>query len=322
MMPLTFARANDKGIIGDRQSEGYGVVYSDTDSVFVQSPDESLEGAVDFGTRMADKYSRDGGTLEFEKILEPLFTHGKKKRYVGRVVWPVRQEDLLVRGYESRRTDSFDLQDKLQTEMFGCILNEENEEALALARRTIQDVLAGRVDPSELVISKTCRGLDAYENPERMANVQAAKKMMALGYEFIPGMKVSWIVTDAKAAPMRVEPWVSGAEFTARPDYKYYAERLSKMAGMVTEVFGWGEKDLMMGSQQATLLDGGMFSSKEDPERPKKAAPEPKAKPRTMSLDDFFRRRFRALARHMRSTVPGFPATSPSRNFSSLSLMR
>lgn len=285
----SFARANVKGIIGDLQSEGYSVVYSDTDSVFVQSPDTDLEGSVAFGNRMADKYSRDGGTLEFEKLLEPLFTHGKKKRYVGRIAWPVPQEELLVRGYESRRTDSFDLQNKLQTDMFDCILDEKNEEALALAKRTIQDTLAGKVDLSELVISKTCKGMDAYENPDRMANVQAAVKLMQLGYEFIPGMKVSWIVTDAKATPMKVEPYISGVEFTAKPDFKYYAERLSKMAGMVTDVFGWGEKDLMMGSQQATLLDGGMFSSKEDPAKPKRDPPAaPKAKPKVRSLDDFF----------------------------------
>lgn len=285
----SFARANVKGIIGDLQSEGYSVVYSDTDSVFVQSPDTDLEGSVAFGSRMADKYSRDGGTLEFEKLLEPLFTHGKKKRYVGRIAWPVPQEELLVRGYESRRTDSFDLQNKLQTDMFDCILDEKNEEALALAKRTIQDTLAGKVDLSELVISKTCKGMDAYENPDRMANVQAAVKLMQLGYEFIPGMKVSWIVTDAKATPMKVEPYISGVEFTAKPDFKYYAERLSKMAGMVTDVFGWGEKDLMMGSQQATLLDGGMFSSKEDPAKPKRDPPAaPKAKPKVRSLDEFF----------------------------------
>lgn len=284
----SFARANVKGIIGDLQSEGHNVVYSDTDSVFVQSPGSTLEESVDFGTRMADKYSRDGGTLEFEKILEPLFTHGKKKRYVGRIVWPVKQEELLVRGYESRRTDSFDLQNRLQTDMFDCILDERNEDALALARKTIQDTIAGRVDMSELVISKTCKGLDAYENPERMANVQAAKKLMELGYDFVPGMKVSWIVTDAKSTPMKVEPWVSGKPFDGRPDYRYYAERLSKMAGMVTDVFGWGEKDLMLGSQQATLLDGGMFSSKEGATA-KKDPPMPKAKPKIRSLDDFFR---------------------------------
>ncbi|MDO5852517.1 MAG: DNA polymerase domain-containing protein [Thermoplasmata archaeon] len=286
----SFARANVKGIIGELQGEGHNVVYSDTDSVFVQSPEHSLEGSAEFGERMADKYSRDGGTLEFEKILEPLFTHGKKKRYVGRVVWPVRQEELLVRGYESRRTDSFDLQDRLQTEMFSCILDERNDDALALAKKTIQDTLAGRVDVSDLVISKSCKGLDAYENPERMANVQAAKKLIDLGYDFIPGMKVSWIVTDAKSAPMKVEPYISGAEFKAKPDYKYYAERLSKMAGMVTDVFGWGEKDLMMGSQQATLLDGGMFSSRDEPAKPKRDPPAaPKEKPKVRRLDDFFR---------------------------------
>ena len=61
------------------------------------------------------------------------------------------------------------------------------------------------------------------------------------------------------------------------------------MAGMVTDVFGWDEKDLMMGSQQATLLDGGMFSSKEVPDRPKRDPPTtPKAKPKVRSLDDFF----------------------------------
>ncbi len=284
----SFARANVKGIIGDLQDSGYGVVYSDTDSVFVQSPHDDLDGAVAFGKEMAERYSRDGGTLEFEKLLEPLFTHGKKKRYVGRVLWPVRQDDLLIRGYESRRTDSFDLQDKLQVEMFDCILDERNEDALALAKRTIQDTLAGKVDLSELVISKGCKGLDAYENPDRMANVQAAKKYIAMGYEFIPGMKVSWIVTDAKSTPMKVEPWISGVGFVARPDYKYYAERLSKMASMVTEVFGWGEKDLMLGSQQATLFDSDMFSKEDKPKTDREPPTVPKTKSKVSRLDDFF----------------------------------
>lgn len=285
----SFARASIKGIIEDLQTEGHNVVYSDTDSVFVQSPGTTLEEAVGFGTDKAEMYSCDGGTLEFEKILEPMFTHGMKKRYVGRVVWPVAQEELLVRGYESRRTDSFDLQNKLQTKMFECILDEKSGDALTLARGTIQDTLSGRVDLSELVISKGCKSLDAYANPDSMANVQAAKKLISRGYEFIPGMKVSWIVTDAKSSPMKVEPWISGKQFTYRPDYKYYAERLSRMAGMITEVFGWGEKDLMMGSQQSTLMDGGRFGS--DEEGKKEIVPPAPTKPKSKvrSLDEFFR---------------------------------
>ena len=282
----SFARANVKGIIEEVESEGIPVIYSDTDSVFMQSPEHNLEGAVEFGERMADRYSRDGGTLEFEKLLEPLFTHGKKKRYVGRIVWPTVSDELLVRGYEIRRSDSFDLQSKVLTDLFEMILDERNDEALEMVRTAIQSVQSGKVPPSDLVISKTCKGLDAYENPDRMANVQAAKKLIAMGYDFIPGMKISWIVTDGKSTPQTVEPFVSGVEFTAKPDYRYYAERLSQTASRITEVFGWDERDLMRGSQQATLFSGAFSSSDDAPrDRPRPAA---KPKPRVKSLDEFF----------------------------------
>ena len=285
-----FARATVTGIINEVEKEGIPVIYSDTDSVFMQSPNHDLEGSVEFGTKMADRFSKDGGTLEFEKILEPLFSHGKKKRYVGKILWPKKEDELLVRGYEIRRSDSFDLQSDLLMKLFNFILEEKNDEALALVKKTVQDTLSGKVPPSELVISRTCKGLDAYENPERMANVQAAKKLIDLGYEFIPGMKVSWIVTDSSSAPQKVEPFISGVEFTAKPDYKYYAERLSQTASRITEVFGWNEKDIMMGSQQSTLFSGNFDRppTKKKEDEPPKEAPKPPPKAKNMKLSDFF----------------------------------
>ena len=282
----TFARATVTGIISEVEKEGVPVIYSDTDSVFMQSPSNNLEGTVEFGNRMADRFSKDGGTLEFEKILEPLFSHGKKKRYVGKVLWPKKEDELLVRGYEIRRSDSFDLQSDLLMKLFNYILEEKNDEALALVRRTVQDTLAGKIPVSELVISRSCKGLDAYENPERMANVQTAKKLIEMGYEFIPGMKVSWIVTDSSSAPQKVEPYISGVEFNGKPDYRYYAERISQTASRITEVFGWDEKDIMMGSQQATLFDGNFNRSgtKKKEDAPPKSPP----KVKNMKLTDFF----------------------------------
>jgi len=294
-----FARANITGIIKTLEDEGHPVIYGDTDSVFVLSPHPNLEESVAFGKAQAERFSKGGKTLEFEKLMEPLFSHGKKKRYVGRIVWPDKQEELLVRGYEIRRSDSFDLQSQMLTQLFEKILDEQNEAALALVKGTIQDTMEGKVDPAELVISRTCRGLEAYESPDRMANVQAAKKLIALGYNFIPGMKVSWIVTDGDHTPQQVEPYVSGAPFTAKPDYKYYAERLAQMASRVTEVFGWSEKDLMTGAQQTTLVNGGFENRQPRKSEPTRttapAAPvapkvtEPAKKPKkTASLDDFF----------------------------------
>ena len=255
----SFARATVKGIIEELGNEGIQVIYSDTDSVFIRSPYDDLKETLNFGTAIAKRYSAEGRQLEFEKIMEPLFSHGKKKRYVGKVVWP--KEELLIRGYEVRRSDSFDLQSRLLTELFEKILDEKNEEAVALVKRTVQDTITGKVDVSDLVISRTCRDFGKYESPDRMANVQATKKMMEMGYEFIPGMKVSWIVTDSSRTPQTVEPYISGKEFLSRPDHKYYAERLANMASRITEVFGWSEKDLMLGSQQATLFDGDFQTS-------------------------------------------------------------
>ena len=284
-----FARWTVKTIIGELESEGYKVIYSDTDSVFVESPDRDLEGSVSFGNRMAEKYSKDGGTLEFEKIMEPLFSHGKKKRYVGRVVWPEATDELFIRGYEIRRSDSFDLQSDMLMKLFGYILDENNKDALDMVRTTINNVLKGKVPASELVISRTCKGLDAYENPDRQANIQAAKKLIEMGYEFIPGMKVSWIVTDSSRTPQVVEPYISGKEFTAVPDYKYYAERLSQTASRITEVFGWTEKDLMSGKQQSTLFDGfGESDGDSDEPPPVQPKPPSSGKGRNMKLTDFF----------------------------------
>jgi DNA polymerase I len=68
-------------------------------------------------------------------------------------------------------------------------------------------------------------------------------------------MKVSWIVTDARAKPQRVEPYIDGRDFEFRPDYNYYAERLASTMARVTEVFGVSEKELLTGSQQTSLFD-------------------------------------------------------------------
>jgi DNA polymerase I len=284
-----FARDNVKRIINDVEDEKISVIYSDTDSVFMQSPINNLDGSVNFGKEMARRFTTEGGTLEFEKLLEPLFSHGKKKRYVGRVVWPTKSEELLVRGYEIRRSDSFELQSRLLMELFEKILDEKNEEATILVKNIIRDTLSKKVDISELVISRTCKGLSEkeYANPERMSNVQAAKKMIEKGYDFIPGMKVSWIVTNGNVTPQAVEPYISGAEFAGEPDYNYYAGRLAQTASRITEVFGWNEKDLMMGSQQSTLFEGN-FGSRDSPDKKKKEAAAPKTATKAPKLDDFF----------------------------------
>jgi DNA polymerase I len=200
----------------------------------------------------------------------------------NRSVWP--DQELLIRGYETRRSDAFDLQSSVLMSVFEKILEERTEEAVKIARENVQLAMDCKVPIESLVISRTCKSFNSYKDPDSQANVQAARKLMAMGYDFVPGMKVSWIVTDSKKTPQEVEPYVSGRKFEAKPDCRYYAERIAQTAARATEVFGWGEKDLLTGSQQVTLFDNSFAGG---PEEPKKKKPEAKKSNKKLDLRDF-----------------------------------
>jgi DNA polymerase I len=277
-----FARENTRGIIRQLEEEGLRVVYGDTDSVFFQSPGNTLDEALELGQSIAKRYSKEGATLEFEKIINPLFSHGAKKRYVGHVLWPERT--TIVRGYETRRTDSFDIQSAALTQVFDRVLDHDIDGAVSLARELVSSISNGDIPAERLVISRTCRHFDKYKDPDSQSTVQTAKKLMSLGYDFVPGMKVSWVVTDARKSPLEVEPYVSGRKFEGTPDNEYYARRVAMTLARVTDVFGWGVSDLITGSQQKSLFSDSFDSS---PKKRKREEPKVKKTDKPLTLEDF-----------------------------------
>ena len=280
-----WARHNIRKIITDLETEGYDVVYSDTDSIFVRAPvdadapinkpeesssefeswNQARSETIRFGERLAERFTKEGAELEFETALSAFFSHGAKKRYVGRVIWP--REEMLIRGYEVRRTDSFALLTRTMTEMFEMILDGEEWAAVEMTKSVIDDVKQGRANPAELVISRSCKGTlkrdgsvdfsKVYDNPDGLPYVRAAKERIRRGLQFTPGMKVGYIVTDSKASPMDVEPWLVDEIGEDPPVYDptYYARRLAKSLGRITEAFGWSEKELLSGSRQQSIFD-------------------------------------------------------------------
>ena len=280
-----WARHNIRKIISDLETEGYDVVYSDTDSIFVRAPvdadapinkpeesssdfeswDRARSETIRFGERLAERFTKEGAELEFETALSAFFSHGAKKRYVGRVIWP--REEMLIRGYEVRRTDSFALLSRTMTEMFEMILDGEEWAAVEMTKSVIDDVKEGRANPAELIISRSCKGTlkrdgsvdfsKVYDNPDGLPYVRAAKERIRRGLQFTPGMKVGYIVTDSKASPMDVEPWLVDEIGEDPPVYDptYYARRLAKSLGRIPEAFGWSEKELLSGSRQQSIFD-------------------------------------------------------------------
>jgi len=92
-------------------------------------------------------------------------------------------------------------------------------------------------------------------------NVLVARKLVKMGADFTPGMRVSWIVTDGKAQPQKAEPYIDGRIFEAEPDYQYYAKRLASSLARVIESWGWDEKALYLNKK------GQIKSTKEEKEQ-------------------------------------------------------
>ena len=280
-----WARHNIRTIINNVETDGYDVVYSDTDSIFVKAPVEpdspinrppenslvfehwknARKETLDFGNSLADRFTKEGAELEFETALSAFFSHGAKKRYVGRVVWP--REEMLIRGYEVRRTDSFRLLTSTMTEMFELILSNEEWSAVEMSKSVIDDIKSKRVEAVDLVISRSCKGSlrkdgtvdfhKIYKNPDSLPYVRVAKQRIEAGLGFTPGMKVGWIVTNAKTSPMTVQAWMVDELDVEPPEYdpEFYAKRLATALGRITEAFGWNEKELLQGTRQQTLFD-------------------------------------------------------------------
>ena len=249
-----YAREYVKDILAELEKEGLEVIYGDTDSVFFRSPHDDLEKTVEFGEKIAERYSVGAKQLEFEKILQPFFSHGVKKRYVGKQVWP--KEGMLIRGYETRRTDSFPIQVQALEDIFAKLMARDIDTALESSKDWVTKVSEGEFNDNQFVISKTVNLNRKYVNEDNQAHLQAYKKYIETGRPFVSGMKISFIVTNANVSPMVVEPYIPEEE-CPKPDYNYYADRIAKSLSRITDVFDWDEKALKSGKRapkQQTLF--------------------------------------------------------------------
>ena len=249
-----YAREYVKDILEELENEGIEVIYGDTDSVFFRSPHDDLDKTIEFGEGIAKRYSIGAKQLEFEKILQPFFSHGAKKRYVGKQIWP--KESMLIRGYETRRTDSFSIQIEALEDIFAKLMDRDIDNALEASKIWVTRVSEGDFDDKNFVISKTVNLKRKYVNEDNQAHLQAYKKFVETGRPFVSGMKISFIVTDASVSPMKVEPYIPDEE-CPKPDYNYYADRIAKSLSRITDVFDWDEKALKKGKRapkQQTLF--------------------------------------------------------------------
>ncbi len=210
------------------ESQGYKVIYGDTDSLFVLSGVEDAGESHRLGERLADRLNQDlsvhiRGTWQVESRLELRFerlylrfflpavrhgTIGARKRYAGLIEEDGRLQ-VVFTGMEAVRRDWTDLAKQVQREIYLRLFNDEP--VTDYLREIVKSLRGGRLDDL-LVYRKAVRKSLAAYVASTPPHVAAARK--AQGRQ---GSVITYVITDSGPEPID--------ERKSAIDYEHYVQK-------------------------------------------------------------------------------------------------
>jgi len=234
------------------------VIYSDTDSVFVNTNEKSPEKAESIGKKLQneineyykkdikEKYNRDSYLeLEYEKLylrfLMPKIRGGEagaKKRYAG-LLKVDGKEKLDFVGLETVRSDWTDAAKKFQEKLLDKIFHKE--EVTKFIKDFVENIRKGKYD-QDLVYRKSIRkDLEDYRKITP-PHVKAARQLKKLDSNII-----EYYMTTSGPEPIQL--------LKHQIDYEHYIEKQIKpIADTILSFFNMTFEDLLKGSTQSTLF--------------------------------------------------------------------
>jgi len=193
---------------------GMKVLYSDTDSLFLQDYIGKLESFL--------KWIEEDLGLEakIDKIYKRILFTEAKKKYAG----ITEDSKIDIVGLEAVRGDWSMIAREAQRETVKTLLEKGDvEEALKTSRRYVKKILDGDIELRQLIIWKQItRPLDEYEATQ--PHIVVARQLIQEGWRIQPGDKVGYIIIRG-GGPLyrRVKPYfkVSMDEI----DWEYYLDK-------------------------------------------------------------------------------------------------
>lgn len=209
------------------------VVYGDTDSVMINFGINDMESVMKLGKEAAQMCSdifQKPIKLEFEKVYYPYLLLSKK-RYAG-LLWtqPRNPDKKDCKGVESVRRDSCLLVRKMVDKVLEIILYEKDfVKAVNYCKGKVFDLLNGRIDLSDLIISKSIsRDMHDQENGYKTAqpHVTLAKRLEETkDLKFEIGDRVPFVIVSKNKNQIQSEKSEDPQEafdHSLPLDYEYY----------------------------------------------------------------------------------------------------
>jgi DNA polymerase-2 len=242
------------------KKRGYDVLYSDTDSVFIETKTKKREQAEKIGEilekEMNEFYKgwvkKNYGTesalyLEFEKnYLKIIFpsqrgegNKGAKKRYAG-ILIKNGKEKMDFTGLEFVRRDWTELSKKFQLELLDRVFHEKP--VLEFVKNFQKDIKAGKYDDLMIYVKGLRKDLSSYTKTTP-PHVKAARKLDKLDSNVI-----KYVMTLEGPEP------VQNIEHPL--DYEHYIDKqIRPIADSILSFFDTNLEELTKGSKQKELFD-------------------------------------------------------------------
>ncbi|MBI2139638.1 ribonuclease H-like domain-containing protein [Candidatus Woesearchaeota archaeon] len=242
-------------VISKAREEGFKVIYSDTDSVFITLGGRAKADAERFREKINDSLT---GLMELEYegfYPSGIFVSAKVGRFGAKKKYALLSEkgNLKIRGFETVRRNWSRIAKTTQEKVLQIILKEKDtKKALKLVKDTVQQLRKHEVPLSEVVIAtQLTKEIRAYENVG--PHVAIAELMKKQGKAVAPGTIIKYIVTQGEAKirdRAKVPEEVSQKEY----DAEYYINnQVVPAVEKIFEVLGFTVEELAAQKSQQNL---------------------------------------------------------------------
>ena len=248
-----FGRFYIQSLIERAQKEGFNVIYSDTDALFINLGNKTKEEALVF----LEQVNRELPSL-MELDLEDFYLRGifvskRGERSGAKKKYALISEDgrIKVRGFETIRRDWSVIAREVQKEVINIILIEDDpEKAYKYVFNIIKDVREKKIELDKMIIQTVLKkGIDSYdlEGP----HVIIAKKMREQGIPVQTGSVISYIVTEGKG---RVRDKAMLVDEASNYDADYYINnQIIPAVETIFDAIGYSASELLTGKKQTDL---------------------------------------------------------------------
>lgn len=238
------------------EEQGYDVIYSDTDSIFINTKTDSKEKSDKIGKKLEkdinnfygdyikEKYERKSFLeLEYEKcylrFLMPKLrgsSAGAKKRYAGLL----ENDKIEFVGLETVRSDWTTAAKEFQKELLDRIFHKK--EVKNFIKKYVDDILAGKKD-KDLIYRKSLRKEVEKYTKMTPPHVKAAKKLKKIESSII-----EYVITTAGPEPIQNK--------SHQIDYDHYVKKQIKpIADTILSFFNTTFEEVIGGTKQTSLFN-------------------------------------------------------------------